>query len=144
MKVIMRHHHQSNKNTWNIIIWSETIQSGPHLIVNMIETQDTDGVDILLSPAWAPPPVITGGNSENIYSIPLIQLWENCGISDELTNSCSSLPWKRVAHWILDPWHPLLLLWKKVILPNLKLKILRKISDEYQQSLIKEYTYLLL
>ena len=39
-----------------------------HLIVNMIESQNADCVDVLLSATRAPTPVVTGGDSEMILS----------------------------------------------------------------------------
>ena len=79
-----------------------------YLIVNMIESQNADCIDVLLSAARAPPPVVTGGDSEMILS------------SDpDRHYHYHYPPWKSVAHGILDTGHALLLLWKKVILPNL-------------------------
>ena len=73
----------------------------------MVETQNADGVNVLLSASRSPPPVVTRGNSENEMIL-----------SSDI-NSIYNLPWKSVAHGILDTRHPLLLLWKKIILPNL-------------------------
>ena len=72
----------------------------------MIEAQNADCVDVLLSAPRSPPPVVTRGNSEN----------EMILIDSDINGHP---PWKSVAHWILDTGHPLLLLWKKIILPNL-------------------------
>ena len=78
----------NQSSVFNIVDQSEL---STYLVIDVVETKDADGVDVLLSAARAPAPVITGSN-----------------------------PWEGVAQGIFSPRHPLLLLRKKIILPNLQ------------------------
>ena len=74
-----------------------------YLIIYVVEPKNADGIDVLLSSSRAPPPIVTGSNS-----------------------------WKSITHWIFSTRHSLLLLWKKIILPNLK-KLMKQFQFEVLQ-----------
>lgn len=66
-------------------------QDEEHFIINMVEGEDTNGVNVFLAPAAAPPPVVTRG-----------------------------YPREGVTERVLPAWHSLLLLWEKIVLPHLE------------------------
>ena len=85
----------------------------------MVEGEDTNGVNVFLAPAAAPPPVVTRGWGgvalQLVISIPQKELVKLDRQSLSLT-----YPREGVTERVLPAWHPLLLLWEKIVLPHLE------------------------